>query len=153
MYQFIDSISEGGAAALPSEAVSIDGTFIENVISGYRTLYVSGRESLGVEIDGQVVSAADGEQFKNQRYPARILTVGFQLIAESNSDFREKFNHLNNLLAVDSEGADFVFNDESDKFFTGYPIFNCEVDPGLNAVTGEWEIYCQIGRASCRERV
>lgn len=142
MYQFIDSISEGGAAALPSEAVSIDGTFIENVISGYRTLYVSGRESLGVEIDGQVVSAADGEQFKNQRYPARILTVGFQLIAESNSDFREKFNHLNNLLAVDSEGADFVFNDESDKFFTGYPIFNCEVDPGLNAVTGEWEIYC-----------
>ena len=69
MYQFIDSISEGGAASLPSEAVSIDGTFIENVISGYRTLYVSGRESLGAEIEGQVVSAADGEQFKNQRYP------------------------------------------------------------------------------------
>ena len=142
MYIFRDVNETSEGILLPSEALQINGEYIENLISGYRTLYVSGRESLGAEIEGQVVSAADGEQFKNQRYPARILTVGFQLIAESNSDFREKFNHLNNLLAVDSEGADFVFNDESDKFFTGYPIFNCEVDPGLNAVTGEWEIYC-----------
>lgn len=128
------------ANTLPAEAVSIDGQYIENAISGYQTLYVSGRESLAVEFDNITVGTSDGETLKNKRYPARTIVVGFQLIASSASDFRSKFNHLNNLLSMDE--ADFVFADETDKFFTGVPIMDIEVDPGRNSVKGEWQIYC-----------
>lgn len=125
---------------LPTEAVSINGQYIENVLEGYRTLYTKGRESLGAELNTYSVGTADGEKFKNKRYPARELTVGFQLIADNAEDFREKFNNLNNLLAI--EEADFIFHDEEDKFFSGYPIMNAEVEAGENSVKGEWKIYC-----------
>ena len=125
---------------LPTEAVSINGQYIENVLDGYRTLYTKGRESLGAELNTYSVGTADGEKFKNKRYPARELTVGFQLIADNAEDFREKFNNLNNLLSLDE--ADFIFHDEEDKFFSGYPIMNAEVEAGENSVKGEWKIYC-----------
>jgi predicted phage tail component-like protein len=125
---------------LPTEAVSINGQYIENVLDGYRTLYTKGRESLGAELNTYSVGTADGEKFKNKRYPARTITVGFQLIADNAEDFREKFNNLNNLLAI--EEADFIFHDEEDKFFSGYPIMNAEVEAGQDSVKGEWHIYC-----------
>ena len=125
---------------LPTEAVSINGQYIENVLDGYRTLYTKGRESLGAELNTYSVGTADGEKFKNKRYPARTITVGFQLIADNAEDFREKFNNLNNLLSLDE--ADFIFHDEEDKFFSGYPIMNAEVEAGENSVKGEWKIYC-----------
>ena len=150
MYEFKDTTTQitgatgatgsTGATNLPAEAVSVNGTYIEEAISGYRTLYVSGRESIAKEIDSFSVGTADGETVKSTRFPARTLTVGFQLIAESDSDFRNKFNHLNNILSQDD--ADFVFNDESDKFFTGIPIMDMDIEPGRNAITGEWQIFC-----------
>jgi predicted phage tail component-like protein len=140
MYDFIDTNEHTSTTSLPAEAVSIDGTYLENIVSGYRTLYVSGRESLAPELNTYSVGVADGEKVKNRRYPARTLTVGFQLLAPNAEEFRARFNQLNNVLAKDE--ADFIFNDETDKYFTGYPIMNTTVDPGLNTVTGEWEIYC-----------
>ena len=131
---------ETGSILLPAEAVSIDGQYIEEAIDGYRILYVTGRESLAAEINATVVGTADGETVKGTRYPARVLTVGFQLIASSDSDFRDKFNHLNNLLSMDE--ADFIINDEPDKFFTGIPIMDLDIPAGRNAVTGEYQIYC-----------
>lgn len=125
---------------LPTEAVSINGQYIENVLDGYRTLYTKGRESLGAELNTYSVGTADGEKFKSKRYPARELTVGFQLIGDNAEDFREKFNNLNNLLSLDE--ADFIFHDETDKFFSGYPIMDAEVEAGQNSVKGEWRIYC-----------
>ena len=127
-------------ATLPAEAVSIDGTYIENVVEGYRTLYVKGRESLGTELNTYSVGTSDGEKVKGRRYPARVLTVGFQLLAPTDSDFRLRFNQLNNILSIGE--ADFVFNDEQDKFFTGYPVMDASVEAGRNNVTGEWQIYC-----------
>ena len=125
---------------LPTEAVSINGQYIENVLDGYRTLYTKGRESLGAKLETYSVGTADGEKFKSKRYPARTITVGFQLIGENPQDFREKFNNLNNLLAI--EEADFIFNDETDKFFSGYPIMDASVEAGQDSVKGEWKIYC-----------
>lgn len=126
--------------SLPAEAVSIDGTYIENVVEGYRTLYVKGRESLGTELNTYSVGTSDGEKVKGRRYPARVLTVGFQLLAPTDNDFRRRFNQLNNILSIGE--ADFVFNDEQDKFFTGYPVMDASVEAGRNNVTGEWQIYC-----------
>lgn len=140
MYDFIDVNEQHSTIPLPAEAVSINGTYLENIIDGYRTLYVKGRESLAVNLNTYSVGTADGERIKGRRYPARVLTVGFQLIADTDIDFRKRFNQLNNILSI--EVADFVFNDERGVFFTGSPVMDADVEAGRNAVTGEWTIYC-----------
>lgn len=140
MYEFIDTNEHTSTTTLPAEAVSINGTYLENIIEGYRTLYVAGRESLGTELNTYSVGVADGEKLKGRRYPARVLTVGFQLLCADDAEFRLRFNQLNNILSI--EEADFIFNDETDKFFTGYPVMDAEIETGRNNVTGEWKIYC-----------
>lgn len=125
---------------LKNEAVKIDGTYIEDMISGYTTLNSSGRESLPLEFESYSVGTADGETVKYTRYPARTITVEFLLRGTDAIDIRDKLNHLSNLLSVDE--ADFVFNDEADKFFTGIPSMNTDYERGVGWVTGTWQIYC-----------
>ena len=141
MYEFrdtIDRVSEGNI--LPSEALMINGEYIEHMIPGYRTLSVSGREALSPELETFETGVRDGSTLKNKRYPARIITVQYQLIAESNEAFRQAYNQLGGILNV--EEAELIFNDETDKFFRGTPSDIGTVPPGRNAVTGEFEIFC-----------
>lgn len=140
MYSFIDTTETAGAMVLPAEAVSINGEYIENQIDGFRTLYTSGRESLEKDIESYDNTAVNGSLTKYTRFPARTITVGFQIVTDSPEEFRQAFNQLNAVLNV--EDAEIIFADEDDKFFTGTPIMNAEVDPGLCSVTGEYEIYC-----------
>ena len=125
---------------LPKEAVSMDGRYLERMIDGYTTLYVKGRESLGIELNNYSVGTADGEKIKGSRYPSRTLTIGFQLLCEDEVEFRAKFNQLNNILSIDE--ADFIFADEPTMFFTGTPIMDASIEPGRNNVVGEWKLYC-----------
>ena len=50
MYSFIDTTESQNSADLPSEALQINGVYIENEISGYRTFYDSGREAMSPDI-------------------------------------------------------------------------------------------------------
>lgn len=140
MYNFIDvnKVSEG--VALPSEALKINGEFIENQIKGYRTLTVSGREALDPEVDTFETGIRNGSTLNYKRYPERIITVKYQLITENNKAFREAYNKLAGILNVTN--AELIFNDEPDKFFIGTPSTIRSVDPGKNSVTGEFELLC-----------
>ena len=140
MYKFIDvnEVSEG--LALPSEALKINGEYIENIIDGYRTLTVSGREALSPEITTFETGVRDGSTLQSKRFPARRLLIKYQLVAKSNEEFREAFNKLGSILNV--EDAELIFNDEQDKFFIGTPSNISEVEPGSNSVIGEFEITC-----------
>lgn len=140
MYNFIDTTEVSEVALLPSEALRINGQYIENLIQGYRTLNVTGREALSAELDYFETGVRDGSQMKSKRYPARIITVTYQLIAQSSEAFREAYNQLGRILNV--EDAELIFNDEKDKFYIGTPETIGEVPPGRNAVTGEFEILC-----------
>lgn len=140
MYNFIDTTEVSEVATLPSEALQINGQYIENLIQGYRTLTVSGREALSAELDYFETGVRDGSKFRSKRYPARIITVAYQLIAESSEAFRESYNQLASILNV--EDAVLIFNDEPDKFFVGTPEAIGTVSPGQNTVTGEFEILC-----------
>lgn len=140
LYNFIDvnKVSEG--VALPSEALKINGEFIENQITGYRTLSVSGREALSPEIDTFSTGVRNGSTLNYKRYPERIITVKYQLIAKTNKAFRDAYNKLGSILnCVDAE---LIFNDELDKFFIGTPSTIKDVEPGSNSVIGEFEILC-----------
>lgn len=139
MYNFID-VTGVSERVLPSEALKINGEYIENLISGYRTLTVSGREALSPELDYFETGAADGSKIKSKRYPARIITVKYQLLAKSNEEFREAYNKLASILDV--KDAELIFEDETDKYFIGTPLSIGGVNPGTNSVIGEFEILC-----------
>lgn len=140
MYNFIDVNEASESVVLPSEALKINGEYIENLISGYRTLNVAGREALSPNLESFTTGIRDGSRLKNKRYPERIITVTYQIIADSNEAFREAYNQLGKILNV--EEAELIFNDEQDKFFVGTPCAIEEVDPGRNAVVGKFEILC-----------
>lgn len=140
MYEFVDTTEAPKADNLPAEALQFNGQWIEHVIDGYRTLHVTGRELLESEIDEYQVGKSDGSRYKGKRYPARTITVTYQLIAQSDTAFRNAYNRLNALL--DAEEAEMIFHDEPDKFFIGTKQGNTAVPTGTNKVVGEIDFYC-----------
>lgn len=142
LYDFHDTTEELEACldSIPAEALQINGEYIENLIDGYRTLYVSGRELLAQELNTTELTWRNGSLYRSRRYPERIITVGFQLRACSNQAYREAFNRLAGVLNV--ENAELIFHDEPDKFFIGTPSGVGDIEPGRNAVVGEFELTC-----------
>ena len=139
-YKFRDTTAGSASNSLPAEALSIDGEYIENVISGYQTLNVSGREVFLQEATDLEVGKHHGSFLTKRRFPSRELVVTYQLIAESNAAFRDAFNALNGLL--DTKDARLIFADEPDKFFIGTPTGFTQVEAGRNAVTGQITFTC-----------
>lgn len=140
MYKFIDVTETPEGTLLPSEALKINGTYIEDLIPGYRTLTVEGREALSPEISSYGMGFRDGSLMSGKRYPARTIRVTYQLICGSNEDFRAAFNKLGAILDV--KDAELIFDDEPDKYFTGTPSRIGEVPPGRNSIVGEFDILC-----------
>lgn len=140
IYEFRDVIAASEGVILPSEALQINGEYIEDLISGYRTLNVRGREAWSPDVVTYAVGDSDGAKIQSRRIPERIITVTYQLAAASNEEFREAFNKLGGILNV--KDAMLIFNDEQDKYFIGTPCTVGEVEPGRNAVVGEFEILC-----------
>lgn len=139
-YKFIDIYDSQDEIALPSEAMNFNGVFLENEIPGYRTLHVSGRESLAPELEFFEQRSRHGKTIKNRRFPERVITVGYQLLSPTAYDFRLAYNKMSQLLNVDS--AKMIFADEPDKYFTGTLTSIGEVDPGRLCITGELEFTC-----------
>ena len=125
---------------LPIEAVKIDGQYLEDVIPGYMTVKTSGREGLSAETNAYTVASSDGETVKGYRWPARKIDVEFYVQGDNMNDLRAKLNQLNNLLSL--EDADFVFNDEEDKFFQGKAIIEEKGNDYKNGYGGSYTIYC-----------
>ena len=140
MYNFMDTNGYAEGTSLPSEALKINGAYLEHTVTGYRTLYVKGREMLAPDIETYETGVRDGSTLQSKRFPARTITVGYQLIASSAEAFRAAFNALN--AALDVEEAELVFADEPDKFFIGTPFGRGDVPAGRNAITGEFDILC-----------
>jgi predicted phage tail component-like protein len=140
MYSFVDIKETSEGITLPSEAMQINGEYLEDLVPGYRTLSVSGREALSPEIESFHTGIRDGSSRKSRRYPERIITVKYQLISKSNEEFREAYNKLGGVLNM--EDAQLVFRDEPDKYFIGTPSLVEEVEQGRNAVVGELEFLC-----------
>lgn len=140
MYGFVDVIEAGSAESLPAEAVSINGTYIENVIPGYRTLYVTGRELTESEIKEIEIESVDGAEYLYKRNIQRNIVVTYQLLSGSPEEFRDKFNKLNQIL--NQEQAVLVFNDEPDKYFIGTKSEVRDIEGGRLNVVGEFTFYC-----------
>lgn len=140
LYDFTDTQEVPKLRGLPSEALMINGIFIENLIEGYTTISTVGRELIKKEISSEVIGSTDGAFFDYSRIPDRIITVRFKLEASNSEDFRNKFNKLNEVLNV--EQAKLIFNDELDKYFVGTLQDIENVQDGRNVVSGSFTMYC-----------
>lgn len=140
MYTFVDTIEYQDENILPAEAVKFNGKWLDYEVQGFRTIHVSGRELMECEIEDVQIGNVDGMQYQYKRYPARTITVTYQLSAQSNAAFREAYNKLNGLL--NAQEAELIFNDELDKYFIATKAGSSEIPPGRNCVTGEIVFYC-----------
>lgn len=140
IYRFIDTADRTPRADLPAEALNINGKYLEDIVPGYRTLAVAGREAMSAEVNTLETGRADGVNYNFKRYPERVITITYQLLADTPEKFRKAFNTLGG--ALNCEQVRLIFNDELDKFFTGTPGELGEIEPGKNKVTGEFQIIC-----------
>lgn len=140
MYGFKDTIGRQDLLQLPSEAMQINGAYIESLVSGYRTLYVKGREALSPDIVTGEVGIRDGSYRKSKRFPAREIIVGYQLIADTPQEFISRFRTLNDVLNV--EDAELIFLDEPDKFIVGTPNGYGDIPEGNLSIKSEFKIIC-----------
>ena len=125
---------------LPSEALCFNGSFIEKMVPGYRTLYTSGREGNEREVSQTESSDRDGARFRSVRRKPREIHVGFQMNTKNARDYAYKFNALKKLLK--EEEAELIFNDEPDKFFRG-TLTDIEMENiGDLCVTGDLVFLC-----------
>lgn len=141
LYDFVDtSTRSAGSTSLPAEAMSWNGVYFEDVIPGYQTLYVRGREGIDTEITDVEVGRVSGARYRRKRDSVRVLRVGYQIISASSAAFRDAFNRLNQYL--DAAEAEIIFADEADKYFVGTKVNSGTPGAGSNAITAEIEIQC-----------
>ena len=140
IYRFIDTADRTPRADIPAEALNINGKYLEDVVPGYRTLSVAGRESMSAEVNTLDAGRANGVQYNYRRYPERVITITYQILSDTSEDFRRAFNALGG--ALNCEQVKLIFNDELDKYFIGTPGEIGEIEPGKNKVTGEFQIVC-----------
>ena len=146
-YSFRDTNSAAANYRLPAEALKINGEYIEELFANdltlgatYETANVSGRELMAQEATDIEVGTRHGSFLKSRRFKPREIVVTYKLQASSNEHFRAAYNKLCSILDV--EDAELIFADEPDKFFTGTVTEVGEVEPGRNAVFGEFTITC-----------
>lgn len=125
---------------LTDDAVSIDGQYLEDLISGYITITSHGRETLTPDLSIYEAENRDGTSVKSLRYPERIITVEFYLEGTDESSLISRLNTLNTILS--SEESEFIFNSEPDKYFIGKAVLQTDTTKYIDCIKGEYQIYC-----------
>lgn len=139
MYKFIDTIDAPEKKGLPKEAMSFNGDFLEELVPGYRTLSVSGRELASTEIQSYQLGIRDGKRHVYARIPERELTIKYLLEAPTNEDFRDLFNRLNIALFSEKD-VEIWFNDEPEMIWSGSKSQSAGVPEGINRIISTFTI-------------
>ena len=82
----------------PLQAMTVNGTYLESVISGYRTLTVEGRETLSLDIETINTNIRNGAKYKRRRIASRTIFVNFAIKDTTPEGFAAKFNALKQYL-------------------------------------------------------
>ena len=147
MYDFRETTPFTGADdnQLPAEAMLIDGQYIENLVPGYRTLQVGGRELLKQDAKSNPIGISDGEMLEYVRNPSREITVGYQLIAADEKSFRTAFYKLSGILHGDTHQVS--FNDDLSVYWNAVLTDVDDVPKGRNAITSSFTLFVPDGIA------
>lgn len=140
LYEFIDVNEQSQSPNIPTEGVYINGVSLDTDISAFRTLSVSGRESIEADILEVETETLDGNIYHSKRYEPRTLTVQFQLLCNDQQEMNEAVDRLNYLLG--DEQLKVKFADLPDRYYIGNKTKINAFETGLLNVVGTFEIYC-----------
>ena len=124
----------------PDKAMAVNGIRLEDLVDGYRTIEVTGREPRTETIDTVKIATNDGEYFLRKRMDARTIEVSYALAALTPEDFAQRYNMLN--AALNFEQAQLVFADEPGKYFVGTFKSITKTHVSRVAATGKITIIC-----------
>ena len=147
MYDFRETTPFAGAdkKQYPAEAMKIDGQYIEDLIPGYQTLQVGGRELLKQDAKSNPIGISDGEMLEYVRNPSREITVGYQLIAADENAFRTAFYKLSGILHGGTHQVS--FNDDLSVYWNAVLTDVDDVPKGRNAITSSFTLFIPDGIA------
>jgi len=140
MYDFRDFGGYRDNYRLPSEALILNGEYVDEVIEGFRTLSVSGRELLAKDVSSETIPGRNGALFIRSQYPTREITVKYRLKAPTPELFRHYHEQLNELLYGDIH--ELRFADDTDFFFKGALTSADVPDTGRNTVVASLVFTC-----------
>lgn len=83
---------------LTSVSTFFNGQYIEDVIDGFKTLNVYGREMISRDFDTVRRPYADGSIRYGKTIPPRYIRVEYQLLSDTPEEQQDKFNQLMKLL-------------------------------------------------------
>lgn len=142
MSEFVDINEVSKKGGLPSEALKLGESYIEEVIEGYRTLYVKGREETSVEIETVDLIGVDGKEYLDSKVESREIKVGFNIWSNDSKDLRLKFRKLNAIMLGGDKEKRLIFNDELDYFYKGHFSSIDGIEEGRLEVKGEIVFEC-----------
>lgn len=119
----------------------IDGQYIEDLISGFRTLGVDGREELDLDVTSAETETSDGGRFVRRKIKSRVLRVHFHLSDATASGFSTKLKALQAKLYSVKESK-IIFSDASNYYFTGSFRKLTLAYKGMTVTRGTLEIFC-----------
>lgn len=145
-YDFYSLAKHGiSPRGLPAEAPlfklnSGEWQSIEEMIDGYETLTVSGRELLAPKQTWSNYAGADGGILTSDQYEQRNITIKYRLTADSDRAFRDKFTQLNSILS--RKMLTFTFNDDPNFYWKGELSAADTPEQGSNDVTSTFTLTC-----------
>ena len=125
--------------SMPSDAMKVNGEYLENLVDGYQQLVVSGRGILSQEVEHLQIPGKDGAHLIRTYTAPRTLTIQYKLEANSSEELRIQYNALNGVLRG---SLDITFDDEPKWHY--YGVLNTSDSPPENtlSVVSSFTILC-----------
>lgn len=128
---------------LPISAMNYDGLFLEDLFDGYRTLVVSGREMMSVDIKSDDRNV--GSVIASQRIPARTIKVEYQMTNHDSEMILVNYRYLLESLFREKD-VPIYFNDEPDVIYYGRFSSSDEPSGSSYDVISSFELLCSDPR-------
>ncbi|MDG4966254.1 phage tail family protein [Lactococcus lactis] len=142
MYNFTDT-KEKGSVLLPEEAINVDGFFLDREITGFSTLTIDGRESLGVSMDDYVIPRSNGIKIRNKALKERVLVVHYAINTKDTEEFYSSMKKLKKHLYKE-KSLKIFFNDEPNLYYEGHLRAINPPENNYIKSTGSFEIICPM---------
>ncbi|MCT1227924.1 phage tail protein [Lactococcus lactis] len=142
MYKFRDTTKRKhyrNLPFIPTSAMSYDGTWLEELIEGYQTLTVEGREMYSLSFESQEMQV--GGVITNVKYPPRELTIKYKLEDSDPRVLQEKFDTLKAYL-IRQEDVPIIFHDDLEYTFYGRFKTADTVAGDTNSIISSFTVLC-----------
>lgn len=142
MYKFIDTTKQKhyrNLPFIPTSAMSYDGSWLEELVEGYQTLTVEGREMYSLSFESQEMQV--GGVITNVKYPPRELTIKYKLEDRDPRVLQEKFDTLKAYL-IRQEDVPIIFHDDLEYTFYGRFKTADNVPGDTNSIISTFTVLC-----------